>query len=183
MTLTQRLGEYVRACFTGLWIRSHEHQDAIVGMAQLCQDEDWQLATWDLESGLQSPSCENNVAVGDPLGAVRTVSSLANPDGTVIVVLQNFHRFLQSAEIVQALIKQVIAGKQNRCFVAILSPTVSLTIELEKLFIVLEHDLPDRDQLCEIAEGIATEEGEFPTGTDREILLDSAVGQGLRIQD
>lgn len=31
MTLTQRLAEYVRACFTGLWLESHEHEDAAGG--------------------------------------------------------------------------------------------------------------------------------------------------------
>ena len=27
MSLRERLAEYVRACFTGLWIPSHEHED------------------------------------------------------------------------------------------------------------------------------------------------------------
>ena len=39
MSLTERLGEYVRACFTGLWIESHEHQDAITAISQLCREE------------------------------------------------------------------------------------------------------------------------------------------------
>ena len=34
MTLKDRLAEYVRACFTGLWIESHEHEDALREMAQ-----------------------------------------------------------------------------------------------------------------------------------------------------
>ena len=29
MSLSQRLAEHVRACFTGLWIESHEHEDAL----------------------------------------------------------------------------------------------------------------------------------------------------------
>ena len=53
MSLTERLAEYVRACFTGLWIESHEHQDALVAIAQLCRQEDWRLATWDIEQGLR----------------------------------------------------------------------------------------------------------------------------------
>ena len=28
MQLANRLSEYIRACFTGIWIESHEHQDA-----------------------------------------------------------------------------------------------------------------------------------------------------------
>ena len=35
MSLIERFSEYVRACFTGLWIESHEHQDAITAIALL----------------------------------------------------------------------------------------------------------------------------------------------------
>ena len=28
MQLTRRLLEYISACFTGLWVQSHEHDDA-----------------------------------------------------------------------------------------------------------------------------------------------------------
>jgi hypothetical protein len=91
-------------------------------------------------------------------------------------VLQNFHRFLQSAEIVQALSQQVIAGKQNRTIVVVLSPVVQLPVELEKLFVVLEHELPDRTQLAEIARGIATEDSELPEGAELATVLDAAAG-------
>jgi len=46
MTLSNTLREYIAACFTGLWIQSHEHEDALAEVAQLCRDENWRLATW-----------------------------------------------------------------------------------------------------------------------------------------
>ena len=39
MALAERLAEYVRACFTGLWIQSHEHDEAIAESGQLCRRE------------------------------------------------------------------------------------------------------------------------------------------------
>jgi len=77
-------------------------------------------------------------------------------------VLENFHRFLSSVEIIQAIASQIHAGKQTRSILVILSPQVDLPPELEKLFVVVEHAMPDREQLKEIAEGIATEESELP---------------------
>lgn len=53
MTLTERLSEYIRACFTGIWIESHEHHDALTEIAQLCHQEQWTLLTWDLDQGLR----------------------------------------------------------------------------------------------------------------------------------
>ena len=52
MTLAERLSEYVRACFTGLWIRTHEPDDALAEVAGLCRDQGWSLATWDVDRGL-----------------------------------------------------------------------------------------------------------------------------------
>ena len=52
MTLAERLAEHVRACFTGIWISSHEHQDALAEIAELCRREDWRLVTWDIDQGL-----------------------------------------------------------------------------------------------------------------------------------
>ena len=177
MNIRTRLTEYVRACFSGIWIESHEHQEALIEIAELCRDEQWQLATWDIDSGLNIPGQSETEAAGsDPLASIRAVNALATPDGTAIIVLQNFHRFMQSAEVAQALSRQIIAGKQNRTIVVVLSSVVQIPIELEKMFVVVEHDLPDREQLAEIACGIATEAGELPEGNELQTVLDAAAG-------
>lgn len=176
MTLTQRLAEYVRACFTGLWLESHEHDDALRDIAQLCAREKWKLATWNVATGLNVDGATLESGGGDPLAAIRALNALGGDDSAALLVLVNLHRFLGSAEIVQALAQQIIAGKQNRTFVVILSPVVQIPVELEKLFAVIEHELPDRDQLQEIAGGIATDDGELPKGRDLETVLDAASG-------
>jgi hypothetical protein len=180
MSLTQRLTEYISACFTGLWIQSHEHDDALAEIARMCQQENWPLATWDVSAGLQIPGQSNgqpaDAGGSDPLAAIRAVNALASPEGSALLVLVNFHRFLGSPEIVQALARQIAAGKQNRTFILVLSPLVQIPTELEKLFCVLEHDLPGREQLAEIARGIATEPGELPEGEALDTVLDAAAG-------
>lgn len=178
MPLSERLSEYVRACFTGIWIESHEHEDAIQEIGQLCYHESWRLATWDLEQGLRVGGAQAAVDAGssDPLAAIRSVNTLAAEDSSAVLVLVNFHRFLQSAEIVQALAKQLTSGKQNRTFVVILSPIVQVPTELEKLFVVIEHPLPSREQLEAIARGVATEDHELPSGVELQRLLDAAAG-------
>jgi hypothetical protein len=178
MPLATRLVEYVSACFTGLWIESHEHEDALREIAQMCHQENWRFATWDIERGLQIPGNQRPAEAGgtDPLAAIRAVNALAAPDGSALLILVNFHRFLNSSEIIQALAQQITTGKQNRTFVVILSPVVSIPKELEKLFIVLEHDLPTRDQLEEIARGIATQDGDLPEGSGLATVLDAAAG-------
>ena len=179
MTLAKRLAELVRTCFSGIWIESHEHQDALADIAKLCRDENWRLATWDLESGLaiNGQSSESGSAGSqDPLAALRSLPAFAAADGSALLVLQNFHRFLASAEILQALIRQVVLGKLQRTVVVILSPVIAIPIELEKLFVVVEHERPSREQLALIARGIATQAGELPDGPALHSVLDAASG-------
>ncbi len=180
MTLAERLGEYVRACFTGIWIETHEQDDALAEIARLCRQEQWPIAAWDIEQGLSIASADSDSgdasSGSDPLAAIRAVNALATPDGSALLVLRNFHRFLSSAEIVQALARQTTTGKQNRTFVVVLSPVVQIPIELEKHFVVMQHELPSRRQLEEIARGIATREGELPDDNELGAVLDAAAG-------
>ena len=180
MTLAERLSELVRAAFGGIYVRSAEHDDAIAEVAALCRDQGWTLATWDLDRGLAVAGMATPggavPAAADPLAAIRALPALATPDGTALLVLRNFHRFLNSAEVVQALDTQVVAGKQARTFVVILAPVVQVPVELEKQFVVVEHDLPGRNQLEAIARSIATEPGELPAGDGLAAVLDAASG-------
>ena len=178
MSLSKHLAEYISACFTGIWIESHEHDDALREIADMCREQNWRLAVFDIERGLQIPGQANGQPTeaggSDPLAAIRSINALASADSSAILVLVNFHRFLQSAEIVQALAQQISAGKINRSFVIILSPVVQVPVELEKLMVIVEHDLPGREQLEQIARGIATEDGELPEGPELETVLAAA---------
>ena len=179
MPLSEQLADYVRACFTGIWIQSHEHEDALRDIARLCHEENWRLATWDIDRGLRLPGQPAETAGasgGDPLAAIRALNTLAGEDTSALLVLPNFHRLLQSAEVVQSLAHQIVAGKQNRTFLIVLSPVVQVPVELEKLFVVLDHELPSREQLEQIARGIASGDNELPSGSELQTVLDAAAG-------
>src|SRR5438270_10578254 len=100
MTLAERLSEYIRAAFSGIWVQSHEHDEAVHEIAGLCRSNDWTLATWDIDRGLSLNGQAADSAITsatDPLSAIKSLPALATSDGTAILVLRNFHRFLGSA--------------------------------------------------------------------------------------
>jgi hypothetical protein len=178
-TLAARITELVHAAFTGLYIETREPEEAIRDITQLARRESWRLGIWDCDSGLSFP-CENAppaspTDTNDPLAVLRSAGQLSTGSGTTLLVLQNFHRFLGATEILQAVQKQVSSGKHTRTFVVILAPVVNLPAEIEKQFIVVEHELPGREQLREIASGIAQGD-ELPDGDDLARVLDSAAG-------
>jgi hypothetical protein len=181
MTLTERLTELVRAGFAGIAIQSYEPEEAIEEITKLCRDQEWRLATWDVDAGLHVAGLAADVAAAagsgsDPLTAVRSLRHLADPNHSALLILRNFHRFLGSVEIIQAIERQLQVGKQSGGFIVLLSPLVQLPVELERKFVVVEHALPDREQLTAIARGVATQPGETPEGDSLAQVLDAAAG-------
>jgi hypothetical protein len=95
--------------------------------------------------GLRFPNAAHaatDVGSGDPLAVLRAVPTLAQRDGTALLLLHNFHKFLGNPEVTQTTFAQLIAGKQQRTFLVVMAPVVQVPVELEKLFVVLEHALP-----------------------------------------
>jgi SpoVK/Ycf46/Vps4 family AAA+-type ATPase len=180
MTLAERLSEYVRAAFSGIWVQTSEQDDALHEIALLARQNNWGLASWDIDKGLKLNGWRADdlapANAPDPLAAIKSLNVLATPDGTALLVLRNFHRFLGSAEIVQSLDSAISKGKQDRTFVVILSPVVQIPVELERQFVIVEHDLPGREQLEQIARSIATEPGDLPEGDALDLVLDAAAG-------
>ena len=174
--LKEKLKQLVSACFTGIWIETFEFQEAIREITELCREEEWVSAIWDVGHGIRVGNGDPISDATDPLAAIRTVKELASPEGTVLLVMNNLHKFVSSVEIMQALQHQLIEGKLNRTIVIGLSPKAAIPEELEKMFVVVEHALPNHEQLEAIAREIATEEEELPDHTQLKTILDAAAG-------
>ena len=100
--LKEKLQELISACFTGIWIETHEHHEAIAELQQLCREEEWQLATWDIDRGLNVGTGDNLLEATDPLAAIKAVNAMVTPDGAAVLVMNNLHKFISSTEILQA---------------------------------------------------------------------------------
>jgi len=114
----------------GLSIETREPEEAVRDLTQLARRESWRLGIWDCDAGLAFPWKNTPPAsptdTNDPLAVLRSAGQLSQGAATTLLVLQNFHRFLGSTEILQAVQKQVSAGKHTRTFVVILAPVVNL---------------------------------------------------------
>ena len=179
-TLTPRLHELISACFTGIWVQTNEPTEATRDLTTLCRGEGWRLGVWDCDRGMTFPleqiAIPGVTETQDPLAVIRALPQVAQGAGTTLVVFESLHRFLGATEIVQALARQIQAGKNSRCFVIVLAPVVKIPAELDKLFTVVDHELPGRDQLEEIARGVATQDGELPSGDELARVIEAAAG-------
>ena len=132
MQLANLLTDYVHAAFTGLWVQTHEADEAEREIVHHARDQKWKVAVWDLAQGLHLDGAENGAhdgTAGDPLAALRALPALSNRDGTALLLLHNFHRFLNNPEVIQTTFAQLIAGKQQRTFLIVLAPVVQIPLE------------------------------------------------------
>jgi hypothetical protein len=179
MTLSEQLTDYVNAAFTGLWVQTLEPDEAEREILRHAREQKWKAVVWDVANGLRPAAAAAGQpdAAGDPLAALRALPGLADRDGTALLIVHNLHRFLNSPEVIQTTACRLVAGKQERTFVVVLSPVVQIPIELEKLFVVLDHALPDREALERIARDLAKESPEdVPTDDALARVLDAAAG-------
>jgi hypothetical protein len=181
MTLSDQLTDYVHAAFSGLWIVTHEPDEAEREIVHHARQQQWNVAVWDVAQGLRLPHAPEasspETGAGDPLAALRALPGLSHRQGTGLLLLHHFHRFLHNPEVMQTTFRQLVSGKQQRTFLVVLSPLVQIPVELEKLFVVLEHSLPDREQLERIARELTSDTPEdLPHGVELERVLDAAAG-------
>lgn len=175
MSLSTEIWELVRAGFPGIWIETHEPSEAILELTTLGREHELQVIHWNLDTGLRTIHGEELVEEStDPLSAIRAVGRVSG-DQPTLLLLENFHRFIDSAEVCQAMLTQLHLGKQLGRHLIVLSPIVKLPQELERQFVVMQHSLPDRDQLWEIAESLV-EDAAVYAESERNVLLDSAAG-------
>ncbi len=174
-SLQRELWELIRAGFSGIWIETQEPNEALLEISSLASEHGLAALGWNLDAGLRTlPSGEKIDEAADPLAAVRMLPNMGGEQSTVLV-LENFHLFVDSPDVCQAILTQITLGKQLGRHLVILSPVVSLPKELERQFVVIQHRLPDREQLWTIAEGLNEESAEYAE-EDKRLLLDASVG-------
>lgn len=166
MLLSNRLRELIDAAFTGLWVQTYEPDEAIKEIQALAAAETWQVVVKEPDPEL------------DPVAVVRALLSLESEQGkATLLVLPNFTAYLGDPVVKQSLYRAIQRGKVARNFILILSPEVKIPVELEKVLVVVEHELPTRADLEKIGRQIGTEPGEYPEDAGEQArLLDAAAG-------
>ncbi len=174
MSLEKEIKELVCAGFSGIWVESHECDDAVDTIRQAAEDKDWGFDIWDIDRKLYSGS----FAAPGPMQALQFLDQ-PQTKPTSILVLKNFHRFLGNPEVLQALANRVVKGKGDGQHIVIVAPVLQLQPEVEKLFTVVHHELPDQEQLTKVCNNLFTADSAFAKPTDAEIAVVVDASRGL----
>jgi hypothetical protein len=181
MSLSQQIKELVCSGFSGIWVDTQEAEDAIDAVRTLAAERNWGCAIWDVDRqfyGQQSNSAPL------PIAALRWLDTdAAKAVSPQLLVLKNFHRFTHMADVLTALQNRVALGKTTGQHVIVVAPALALQPEIEKLFTVVHHELPDREQLTTIANGLFEGESLYQKPADEQIrLVVDAAGGMSRVE-
>jgi hypothetical protein len=178
MSLKKEIEELVCAGFSGIWIESLECDDAVDTLRKLAEERKWGCDVWDIDRQMYS-----GTPAPGPLQAIRALDNAPKTHETQILVLKNFHRYLPNPEVVQALANRVVQGKGEGKYFVVISPTVALQPEVEKLFTVVHHELPDEEQLKSICNDLFGEGSAFEKPTDDQVTSVVEAARGLTRQE
>jgi ATP-dependent 26S proteasome regulatory subunit len=178
MSLDKEIKELVCAGFSGIWVESLECDDAIASIRKVAEERQWGFDVWDIDRQLYSAAAP---APG-PLQALRYLDQPQTKQ-TTLMVLKNFHRFLGNPEVLQALANRVVQGKGEGKHIIIVSPVLQLQPEVEKLFTVVHHELPDVEQLTTLCNELFTEDSAFAKPSTQEVNNVVDASRGLTRQE
>jgi ATP-dependent 26S proteasome regulatory subunit len=171
-----QITNYVRAGYAGIYLVSHEEARVEGELKAVAQTLKYHLHAWSATQGLVDTESGSVKPANDPLEAITAIGEL--PENS-IVLLRDFHMFLQDGNpvLIRAVKDELLASKaKGRCLV-VLGCRQVLPPELEREMVVLDYQLPDKDQLGVVLDAICESAKLKPVkGDDRDLVLDAATG-------
>ena len=151
------LDTLIRARYPLIYLVSWEEQRLDGILQDVAQNHGKALLTWSVTRGLRRVGGARTLTMSDssrePVEALSAIGKLTDPS---LVVLKDFHPYLDSAPVVRALRELAQDLKATYTTVILLSPAVVIPTELEKEVTVLDVPLPTFRDLLQLLREIVT---------------------------
>ena len=146
---------YLKAGYPALSIITQEAERATRSITA----PGWAKYSWDCLRGVTDPETGRTLEdIYDPLAALKWLGGKAD----AMLVVQNFHHFLGSVEIIQEIQNGLSTWKAQGSCLVIVGPPVVFPPELAKYFTTLEFHLPGLSDLFRIQEELGESVGVDP---------------------
>jgi ATP-dependent 26S proteasome regulatory subunit len=174
--MKQKIINYIRAGYPGLYLVSAEEQRVALEMTRIAQELKYNLVFWSVLDGLVDTQKGTNNSANDPLEALIAIRDLKEK---TLILLRDFHLFLQDPNpILIRQLKDVLQmAKTKSKVLIILGCRMVLPPELERELTVIEFALPGKEELSGVLNGIMESASIKSMENDqREKVIDAASG-------
>lgn len=191
MNVKNKIAFYFKAGYSGLYLTSYEEARVEADIATVASDIGFKLYVWTVTDSLVGPIGDQRPAQhmnqnGEPLNQFELLPWIKDhwkqqpvdkEDEKIVFLLKDFHLFLQDENPLMIRIVKDFMTYAKTCQkrVVVLGCHFKLVPELEKEFTVVEFELPTREDLRMVLQGIADSARIHLNGnTDK--ILDAACG-------
>jgi hypothetical protein len=159
-----------------LWIRQQEEERLKRLLAQAAQRLGQRLLLqWDFVAGLQGLANHQGQAARNPMAALDSFRLVAEPQAAILLLL-DFHRFVDDSAICRRLCNLATELRQRPFTLVISAPDLALPREWEANVTVVELPLPEAGEIRLLLEGIASASQSPLEASALELLVRSCRG-------
>ncbi len=134
----------IRARYPLIYLVSWEEERASQMISRLAQKQGKRLFYWSVTSGITEPSAAKDGSAATAIAAIEFASKIAEPS---LFVFKDFHPFMADATVIRGLRDLVARFKSSYKTLIVLSPSLTIPVELEKDISVVDYDLPGPAEL------------------------------------
>lgn len=168
------MNDYLSAGYPLLWVQTHEETRAISVLSQKAQE--YHIYSWDIVGGFRDHQTGQAHQMPDPIKPLQEVPTL--PERTVLFLL-DFHKFIGAVETYRTLKNLMPVLKATDRHIVIVSPVLSIPVELEKDITIIPFELPTVSELFETAQRIV-QDNDLDISIEENII---SVGKGLTLHE
>lgn len=152
--MKNRIKNYIRAGYPGLFLTTHEETRAEAIIGDISRELEFSLHSWDCAQGHVDHTTQRTHDRTGPDEILRAIADLADKS---VVLLRDFHLILADPNpMIYRLLKEALAvAKSKNIVLVFVAPALKLPAEFQKLITVIEFDLPSRDELGAVLDGLA----------------------------
>ncbi len=144
----------VRARYPLIYLVSWEESRVLEKLKNMAEQRHKKLLLWSITRGIFKPEDDPSridEATRDPLNALTFVEKCLEP---ALIVFLDFHSFLNDQTVIRKLRDLVDNLKNTYETLIVLSPVLTVPIELEKELVVVDYDLPTYEEIGELLDDI-----------------------------
>jgi len=172
MNFAEKFRNLYKAGYAAVYVQTHEPQRLFQSLQKAAGLP--KMYRWDVASGISTlEEVPRQISQGtDPLSPIQFAADRSNE--SKIVFALNFHRFLNSIEVVQNVQNSLGSMKTSKRMFVIVSPTYEMPAELERSFALLPFELPTAEELKGVLSYVA-ESADKPVPNDP-LIIEAALG-------
>lgn len=144
----------IRARYPLIYLVSWEEARIIERLKEIGDRQQKNFFLWTITRGLyrlEDDCLKTDESTRDPLNALAYIEKCPDP---ALFVFLDFHSFLTDQAIIRKLRDLVNNLKDTYETLLILSPVLTIPVELEKELSVIDYDLPSYEEINELLDGI-----------------------------